>query len=87
MWPFRGMLVRNKASEDARTAGHSMRTDFCYYFGDAAPLEELGMSNALSAYAFLLDAHGRVRWRGSGKPTEDEINTLLQATEQLAAAK
>lgn len=32
---------------------------------------------------FLLDARGRLRWRASGSPSEQELQTLERLTEQL----
>ncbi len=34
-------------------------------------------------YVFLLDARGRLRWRASGSPSEQELQTLGRVTEQL----
>lgn len=34
-------------------------------------------------YVFLLDARGRLRWRASGNPSEQELQTLGRVTEQL----
>jgi hypothetical protein len=34
-------------------------------------------------YVFLLDAAGRLRWRGSGSPAGGELATLLRCTEEL----
>lgn len=36
-----------------------------------------------SRYVFLLDARGRLRWRGSGSPAGGELDTLLRCTEEL----
>lgn len=35
-------------------------------------------------YVFLVDGAGRVRWRGSGPPTPNELAGFLAAAEQLA---
>lgn len=37
----------------------------------------------LGRYVFLVDAQGRLRWRGSGSPSEHELQTLLRCTEEL----
>lgn len=34
-------------------------------------------------YVFLVDAQGRLRWRGSGSPSDSEMTTLLRCTEEL----
>lgn len=35
-------------------------------------------------YAFLVDALGRVRWRGSGPATADELEAMLKLAKTLA---
>lgn len=37
----------------------------------------------LRRYVFLVDAQGRLRWRGSGNPSDSELATLLRCTEEL----
>ncbi len=44
----------------------------------------LGISNRLTAYCFLVDGKGRVRWRGSGTATEEELGKLRSAAATLA---
>lgn len=39
----------------------------------------------LSRYVFLVDSRGRLRWRGSGNPSAQELQTLLRCTEELLA--
>ena len=34
-------------------------------------------------YAFLIDDHGLVRWRGSGLAEKSEVDGLLRAADQL----
>ena len=34
-------------------------------------------------YAFLIDSQGLVRWRGSGKAEQTEVDSLLRAADQL----
>ena len=34
-------------------------------------------------YTFLLDRNRRVRWRGTGFASEDDINNLMAAMERL----
>ena len=38
----------------------------------------LGIENRLAPYAYLVDTHGLVRWRATGKPTMDEIESLIR---------
>ena len=35
------------------------------------------------SYVFLVDSQGRLRWRGSGSPSEKEMQTLLRCTDEL----
>lgn len=35
------------------------------------------------SYVFLVDSQGRLRWRGSGTPTDQELQSLLRCTEEL----
>ena len=35
------------------------------------------------SYVYLVDSIGRVRWRGSGRPDERELATLLRCTQEL----
>lgn len=82
------MLVNNAASETARSASHTMDTQYLYYFGDlSALIDQLGMSNRLTGYVYLLDSRGRIRWHGSGAPTEDDITSLQAAADELLAAR
>lgn len=88
IWPFKGMLVNNVASETARSAGHSMPTQYLYYFGALGDLiDQLGMSNRLTGYVYLLDSQGRIRWHASGKPTEEDKSALAAATMELLSAQ
>ncbi len=49
------------------------------------PLAELGVSmrQFIGRYVYLLDGQGRVRLRASGPAQGDEVDTLLQAAQQL----
>jgi ATP10 protein len=53
-------------------------------FGDASSLDDvLGVRNRMSGYVFLVDAKGRVRWRGCGMATEPEIAAMLKCYSEL----
>jgi ATPase complex subunit ATP10 len=82
LWPFRGMLAR--AAPPAALARRALPTARLFHFGDAEPAARaLGLTNRLTAYVFLLDGAGRVRWRGSGTPAGGELASLLAAGEAL----
>ena len=38
----------------------------------------LDIENRLVSYAYLVDTHGFVRWKGTGKPTAEELDSLLR---------
>lgn len=44
----------------------------------------LDIVNRLTLYVLLVDQKGRVRWRGTGKGTPDEIESLIRCARQLA---
>ena len=44
---------------------------------------QLLLPNVYTGYAYLLDRDNKVRWRGSGQATEQEIEAMLECTEQL----
>ncbi|XP_051132553.1 uncharacterized protein LOC127252431 [Andrographis paniculata] len=55
-----------------------------YYFGDHYYFrKELKIINLLTGYVFLLDKFGRIRWRGYGWATEDELASLKFCTSRL----
>lgn len=85
-WPFKNMVVNNVSNEQKRSANHAKPTTFMYYFGDNTVLTEtLGMRNVLTAYVFVLDADGKVRWKSSGEPTEEEIQSLKVSLRHICA--
>ena len=54
------------------------------YFGDTNDFRDsLRMHNTLTCYVTLLDKFGRVRWTGSGKAEQEEIDNLITAIKQL----
>ena len=50
---------------------------------DAELRRQLGITNVLCAYVFLLDAGARVRWHGSGGASEADVETLARCAEEL----
>jgi len=45
--------------------------------------DNLRMHNVLTAYVTLVDDQGRVRWMGSGEPTEKELTILIDCAREL----
>ena len=87
---FRFTWLRNWLLRDLRKAATdiSLNTWNCLKIGDVAPIrQELGLDNRLVGYVYLLDQEGRVRFRGSGSPTEDELQLLFQVTEECVSER
>ena len=54
------------------------------YFGtDQSFKDVLRCHNTCAGYVFLLDGIGRVRWAGSGRPTDEEMDNLIGAAKVL----
>ncbi len=43
----------------------------------------MGIDNRMVGYVFLVDGKGRARWRGTGRPSEEEIGSLLKCSHEL----
>lgn len=58
---------------------------FMYFGNDVQQLfcDVLRMHNTLTGYVLLLDGLGRLRWIGSGLPTEKELEVLIQCAKDL----
>mmetsp|Transcript_356 Transcript_356/g.819 ORF Transcript_356/g.819 Transcript_356/m.819 type:complete len:150 (+) Transcript_356:121-570(+) len=53
-------------------------------FGNASGMmRRLDVSNRMTAYCFLVDCRGNVRWRGSGKATDKELDIIHACVERL----
>jgi len=48
---------------------------------------KLDMHNSKNCYVFLLDENAKVRWRGAGNATEEELLVLKRLTIQLVSPK
>lgn len=54
------------------------------FFGaDQTFKDVLRCHNTCTGYVFLLDGIGRIRWAGSGKPTDEEMRTLIEVAKEL----
>ncbi|GMH35960.1 hypothetical protein BSKO_03828 [Bryopsis sp. KO-2023] len=85
IWPFRSMLLGSAKNLDL---GHPKPVTKLFHFGSGQSItESLDAENNLSAYAFLLDRSGLVRWRGSGMATNEEIEALVRCTDSLVKGK
>lgn len=45
--------------------------------------KQLNLPNKFAGYSFLLDSSNRVRWRGSGLASPEELKLMIQCTEEL----
>jgi ATPase complex subunit ATP10 len=81
-WPFRNILMKNGGASQRK---YALDATYLYHFSrDTDSLRTaLNMTNRLTGYVYLVDSLGRVRWRGSGNPSDAEIDMLLQCSQQL----
>jgi hypothetical protein len=47
----------------------------------------LGIENRMAPYVFLVDSHGLVRWKATGQPSVEEIESLYNCVETLVAGE
>lgn len=81
MWPFKGILLK-EAGKTVRP--YQVPVHMLSHFGDADPIRKtLGLTNRLTAYVYLIDRDGKIRWRGSGHPEEQEVRILIQCGQEL----
>lgn len=74
-------FVASGTKKNVPAADHS-RT--LLYHGDAeATRDILRMHNVYTAYVFLLDGMGRVRWAGSGSGSETEVGNMIDIARDL----
>eukprot|EP00658_Telonema_sp_P-2_P056015 TRINITY_DN44512_c0_g1_i1.p1 TRINITY_DN44512_c0_g1~~TRINITY_DN44512_c0_g1_i1.p1 ORF type:complete len:216 (+),score=48.64 TRINITY_DN44512_c0_g1_i1:222-869(+) len=80
-----GMLVRiMKSSIMATTRSRTPEErhgDVLYYSGDSD--EVFNLENRFVGHMFLLDSSGRVRWRGRGTATPEQVERLISFTKTL----
>lgn len=81
--PVKWLLLR--AMRSSRTECKVDRMERIFYaFGDSYEFRKsLHVTNLLTGYIFLLDKHGRVRWRAYGKSTDEEVSSMISCTSQL----
>lgn len=74
-------LIASGAKKNVPSADHS-RT--LLFYGDAeATRDILRMHNIYTAYVFLLDGMGRVRWAGSGSGSDTEVRNMIDIARDL----
>lgn len=58
------------------------------YFGSFKGYKaELGIQNILFGHLFLIDSHGRIRWKAAGSATEEEVKALKDCIAEVIAEK
>lgn len=78
----RGLVVRMLGS----AAPTALESRVLVSFADSRSVcKQLGMSSKLSAYAFLVDRRGLVRWKGCGLATEEEQSHLVKCAERMVS--
>jgi ATP10 protein len=83
-WPMKGMLVNAKRPKEVTCEGHIKPVQHAFFFGDVnKAASDLGMTNRLSGYVFVLDANGLIRWRASGKLLNGEGLNLIKSLRSL----
>lgn len=83
LWPFRRMLYAQQSGFDGKYKMDDAQSVFLFS-GKEGYQNLLGMmDNRLTGYVFLLDRDGRIRWRGCGFPTEEEVRWLVSGAEAL----
>jgi ATPase complex subunit ATP10 len=82
VWPFRNILMKNGGASQGK---YTINATYLYQFvRDTDSIRNaLQMTNRLTGYVYLVDSLGRVRWRGSGNPSDKEIDMMLQCSSQL----
>lgn len=79
------MLQRFIFNAAKNTVPDHRHKNYLIYFGEGFEFRDiLRMHNKKTAYAFLLDGLGRVRFAGSGRASEDEIQRVISFTKELA---
>lgn len=82
VWPFKQMILKGGAKDSA--VKYKLPATYLYSFGNTDDVRKaLYMTNRLTGYLYLVDRHGRIRWRGSGNPQGNELVSLLKYTRQL----
>jgi len=82
VWPFRNILMKNGGASQGK---YSINATYLYHFARETESirNALQMTNRLTGYVYLLDCLGRVRCRGSGNPSSQELDMMLQCSRQL----
>lgn len=84
IWPFKFLLLRE--SKRAKRPEYAIQPRMLTFFGDGDEIRHrLGLANKLTAYVFLVDSKGRIRWQACGFPTQEETDRLQLFTQQIAS--
>ncbi len=82
LWPFRGMLYAQQSGFDGK---YRVDAQSVFLFPGKQGYQKMMdmMGNRLTGYVFLVDREGRIRWRGCGFPSEEEMRWLVSGAETL----
>ena len=84
---FRGSLV----SSLRRLVDISRHHSYLVHVGGGGAVRDLRaaleIKNRLVGYVFLVDSDARVRWRGCGEATTEEIDRMIECAQGLCAAR
>nr|AKM76490.1 AT1G08220-like protein [Melianthus villosus] len=82
--PIKRMLLKMMKNSNHQGENDGLKRQIVYSFGDHYYFrKELKILNLLTGYIFLIDKFGRIRWKGFGMATEDELSSLLSCTSLL----
>lgn len=82
--PIKRLLLQMMKKSNPSDTKIALQMQFVYSFGDHYYFrKELKILNLLTAYMFLVDKFGRIRWQGFGTATQDELSSLLSCTSAL----
>uniref|UniRef100_A0A7C9DZE9 Uncharacterized protein n=1 Tax=Opuntia streptacantha TaxID=393608 RepID=A0A7C9DZE9_OPUST len=86
--PVKRLLLGMMKKSNPSDMKDALQMQFVYSFGDHYYFrKELKILNLLTAYMFLLDKFGRIRWQGFGTATQEEASSLLSCTSALLEEK
>nr|AKM76482.1 AT1G08220-like protein [Erodium trifolium] len=86
--PMKKLLLRTMRSSKPDGSNDALRRQMVYHFGDHYYFrKKLGIVNLCTGYIFLLDRFGRIRWRGTGMASKEELTSLVSCTSLLLEEK
>ncbi|PKI63404.1 hypothetical protein CRG98_016209 [Punica granatum] len=82
--PIKWLLLRVVRKTKHDGGKDALERQIVYSFGDHYYFrKELKILNLLTAYIYLLDKFGRIRWQGFGFASKEELSSLLSCASLL----